>query len=226
MPQFAGGRSVALSLACGAAVAAWSGGAIAEVRCPAPAGGSAALAATDAAGRLAWIEGRLDHAEADGRLWSFGWGAGIAAAGVGSLAAVPFVVHSDRVDWYTGAVSAGVGVAAFVFAPPAALSEAPALRADLVRSTGAADVCRLLAGAEARLARTAADEARQGRWFVHVGNLVFNTGLGLFLGLGYHHWGAGLTNAVAGAAVGEAIIFTRPTAAIHDLDDYLAAKRE
>jgi hypothetical protein len=209
-------------------------------RCPVPEAGSPALGDVDPARRLAWIDGHLSHAEKNARLWTFGWGGGIAAAGIGSLAAVPFVAKESRVDWYTGVVSAGVGVAAFVIAPPAVLHDAPALRAEITRrrSDAAAaaanaaaaadatanadtDVCPLLAAAEARLVHDARDEERQGRWYVHVGNLVFNAGLGLFLGLGYHHWGAGVVNALAGAAVGEAIIITRPTATIDDLGDYL-----
>jgi hypothetical protein len=55
---------------------------------------------------------------------------------------------------------------------------------------------------------------------VHLGNVLFNVGLGLFLGLGYHHWEAGAINAGVGIAVGEALILTRPTAAIDDLDAY------
>ncbi len=199
----------------------------AQDRCPVPEAGTAALGDVDPARRLAWIDGHLSRAEKNARLWTFGWGGGIAAAGIGSLAAVPFVAKETRVDWYTGAVSAGVGVAAFVIAPPALLHDAPALRAEIARrqsdadADADADVCPLLAAAEARLVHDARDEALQGRWYIHVGNLVFNAGLGLFLGLGYHHWAAGVVNALAGAAVGEAIIFTRPTATIDDLGDYL-----
>lgn len=197
-----------------------SAAARAQDRCPASAVSAPALDGLDPSRRLAWIAAHLSQSEAHARLWTFGWGGGIAAAGAGSLAAVPFVAPDSRVDWYTGAVSAGVGVAAFVFAPPAVLADAPALRAEIARSGSGADVCPLLASAEARLVRDARDEARSGRWYVHVGNLLFNAGLGLFLGLGYHHWGAGIVNAAAGAAVGEAIIFTRPTAAIDDLGAY------
>jgi hypothetical protein len=210
-----------VAVALGVAVLGWSAPAGAQVRCPLPDTASSALGGVQPARRLSWISGRLTHAEKNARLWTFGWGGGIAAAGVGSLVAVPFVASGDRVDWYTGAVSAGVGVAAFVFAPPAILHDAPALRADLARPRSQADLCALLASAEARLVHDARDEEQQGRWYIHVGNLVFNAGLGLFLGLGYHHWSGGIINAVSGAAVGEAIIFTRPTASIGDLGSYL-----
>ena len=42
----------------------------------------------------------------------------------------------------------------------------------------------------------------------------------LFLGLGFHHWTSGIINGAAGAVVGEAIIFTQPTATIDDLAEY------
>jgi hypothetical protein len=196
--------------------------AVASPGCPTPAAAGPQLAGVDPTRRLAFLEERLTYAEHKARLWTFGWGGGIAAAGIGSLVAVPFVAPENRVDWYTGAVSAGVGVAAIAIVPPVVLETAPALRADIASATLPADVCSLLATAESDLVRVARDEERQGAWYVHVGNVLFNVGLGLFLGLGFHHWEAGAINAAVGTAVGEALILTRPTAAIHDLDGYLA----
>jgi len=216
-----GPGAAAVAVAVTAALLGWSAPARAEDRCPIPDAGSTALGGQEPERRLTWIADHLSAAEGNARLWTFGWGGGIAAAGVGSLVAVPFVAPESRVDWYTGAVSAGVGVAAFVFAPPAILHDAPALRSEIARPRSEPDVCALLASAEARLVHDARDEEQQGRWYIHLGNLLFNAGLGLFLGLGYHHWGSGAINALAGAAVGEAIIFTRPTATIDDLGTYL-----
>jgi hypothetical protein len=213
-------RFLLLALA-GAAILLHPARARADLPCPGPKGGGPTLAAVDPVRRLTWISQRLSRGEKNARLWTFGWGWGIAAAGVGSLIPVPFVAPDTRVDWYTGAVSAAAGVAAFVFAPPAILHDAPAVRAELARAAPDAEVCPLLLDAEARLVRDARDEAQQRRWYIHVGNILFNAGLGLFLGLGYHHWSSGVANALAGAAVGEAVILTSPTAAMHDLDDYL-----
>jgi hypothetical protein len=50
--------------------------------------------------------------------------------------------------------------------------------------------------------------------------VLLNTGVGLFLGLGYHHWGAGAWNALGGSAIGEAIILTQPTGTMADLRRY------
>jgi hypothetical protein len=55
---------------------------------------------------------------------------------------------------------------------------------------------------------------------VHVGNVVLNAGVGLFLGLGYHHWVAGALNFASGAAIGEVIIFTQPTNVVDGLRRY------
>jgi len=214
----------AIGLGAWLAAAAWLAPrpARAAVGCPTPAAAGPGLAAVDPTQRLVWLQDRLTYAEHKARLWAYGWGGGIAAAGAGSLAAVPFVSPENRVDWYTGAVSAGVGVAALVISPPIVLETAPALRAEIARATLPADVCSLLQVAESDLVRVARDEEIQGRWYVHLGNVLFNVGVGLFLGLGYHHWEAGAVNAIVGTAVGEALILTRPTAAIHDRDAYLA----
>ena len=59
---------------------------------------------------------------------------------------------------------------------------------------------------------------------MHAGNLLFNTGVLLFLGLGYHHWTPGIINGVAGAAVGEAIILSQPAETIDDLAAYRAGR--
>lgn len=196
--------------------------ALAAAGCPVPEAAAPGLGDVDPARRFSWIDAQLTSGRRTARIWTFSWGGGIAAAGIGSLLAVPFVAPENRVDWYTGAVSAGVGVATLVIVPPAVLRTAPELQSQIANTPPGADLCPLLRVAEADLARVARDEERQGAWYVHLGNVLFNLGLGLFLGLGYHHWEAGAINAAAGAAVGEALILTRPTAAIDALEAYRA----
>jgi hypothetical protein len=213
--------AIRLGVAIAVAVSVAPTPAHATVSCPTPPEARPELGAISSTRRLGWIEDRLTDAEHKARLWEYGWVAGIGAAGIASLAAVPFVAPENRVDWYTGAVSAGVGVATLLVVTPVVLDAAPALRAEVARAAPA-DLCPVLRLAESDLVRVAQDEERQGRWYVHLGNVLFNVGLGLFLGLGYHHWEAGAVNAAAGIAVGEALILTRPRAAIHDLDTYRA----
>ncbi len=146
----------------------------------------------------------------------------MAAGGVGSLVAVPFVVPENRVDYYTGAVSAAFGVFPFVIFPLPVLSDAPELHATAA-AVDNAHLCATLSRAEDALVRNAREERLQRAWWVHAGDVVFNAGVLLFLGLGYHHWASGLINGGAGLAVGEAMIFTSPIGSIDDLAAYRRA---
>src|SRR5262249_58517228 len=119
-------------------------------------------------------------------------------------AAVPSVAASQRVDYYTGAVSAAVGVIPFIVAPLSVSHDAPRLQAALAELPPPPDpnVCPLLLDAERALERGAHDERLARSWWAHGANLAFNTGVLLFLGLGYQHWLPGLINGGAGLAVG------------------------
>jgi hypothetical protein len=208
------GRLVAVVL-CGAMVMEPISGARA-VTCAAPVGSTRSFAGVSGRARLLWISGRLDADAAKARRWARWWGGGIGAAGVASLAAVPFVSAEDRVDWYAGAATAAVGVIPFVFSPLDVTRAAPELRAAIASGPSDDDprFCAVLADAEGRLRESAANERWNRGWWIHAGNIAFNTAVLLFLGLGYGHWTSGVVNGVAGAAAGEAIIFTQPTGAI------------
>jgi hypothetical protein len=205
-------RLVSASFALGL-LAATAGTALARP-CPNMTGADGRLVSVDGDVRLDWIREHLDRTARHARIWAWGWGGGIGAAGAASLAAVPFVAPQNRVDWYTGAVSAAVGVLPFAIDPPKVIRDARELNAEH------GEVCVVLSDAEMRLVRSAEDQQRGLTWWFHVGNLAFNTGVTLFLGLGYGHWTAGLINGLAGLAVGEAIYFTQPTATIEDLRTY------
>lgn len=199
--------------------------AVAPVRaatCPVPPGAAASLAGIDGRERLRWIDERLEREATKGRFWADAWAIGIGAAGLGSLAPVPFVRASDRVDWYTSAATAAFGVIPFVVSPLAVTRDAPKLHAAIAALPPDDDarVCLALVDAEHALGADAADERWQRGWWIHAGNLAFNTGVLLFLGLGFHHWSSGVINGASGAVVGEAIIFTQPTNTIDDAASY------
>ena len=201
----------------------------AAVSCPPTlAGADPRLGGIEAEARLAWIDEHLARTAARARWWTWAWGLGIGGSGVASLAVVPSVERSARVDWYTSAGSAAIGVVPLVVAPLKVVRDARELHAGLAAHAPGAppalEVCPLLADAEARLVRDAADQRDQQRWWFHAGNLAFNTGVALFLGLGFHHWTSGIINGVAGAAVGEALILTQPTGTIDDLGAYRAGQ--
>jgi hypothetical protein len=193
-------------------------------RCPVPAGAAPELVTVDAELRLAWIDASLARTAHQAHVWTWGWGIGIGAATLGNLAPLPFVAPQDRIDWYVGAATTIIGVVPLLVAPLDVVGDSRALRARLSVRTPADDVCPLLADAEGKLIRDAKNQADGRRWWLHVGNVALNTGVGLFLALGYHHWLAGAFNAVVGTAIGEAIILTQPTSSIGDLERYRAGR--
>jgi hypothetical protein len=190
--------------------------------CPAPQDADPGLVAVDGQDRLLWIDRHLSREAGRGRLWAEAWALGIGAAGVGSLVPVPFVAAGDRIDWYTSAATAAIGIVPFVVSPLSVTRDAPRLHDAIagLPSNDDAQVCRLLVAAERDLAAGAADERWQQGWWTHAGNIAFNTAVTLFLGLGYHHWTSGLINGVSGALVGETIIFTQPMGAVEDAAAY------
>jgi hypothetical protein len=200
--------------------------AAAETHCPIAAGAGSGVANQPAELRLAWIDAELAKGSYKARRWTWGWGIGIGGATIVNLAFIPFVSKEDRIDWYVGAGTTVIGIVPLLIAPLDVVADSRELRAKIEErpppTAGGErpDVCPLLADAEARLIRDAKNQADGQRWWLHVGNVALNTGVGLFLGLGYHHWGAGVWNAVGGSAIGEAIILTQPTATIDDLETY------
>ena len=192
--------------------------------CPVPAGAAPELGALDAELRLAWIDASLARTAHQAHVWTWGWGIGIGVATLANLAPLAFVAPEDRIDWYVGAGTTVIGVVPLLVAPLDVVGDSRALRARLALRTPADGVCPLLADAEAKLIRDAKNQADGRRWWLHVGNAVLNTGVGLFLALGYHHWGAGALNAVVGTAIGEAIILTQPTSSIGDLERYRSGR--
>jgi hypothetical protein len=204
----------------GALLAARTPEALAADRCPPGAGSGASLIEIDPELRLHWIDDRLGRTAHRARLWTWGWGTGIVVATVANLVPLAFVPPNERVDWYTGAATTIVGIVPLVIAPLDVVDDSRALRTRMAARAPDDDVCLLLADAELKLARDAKNQADGKRWWLHVGNVLLNTGVGLFLGLGYHHWTAGAFNAVVGTAIGEAIILTQPTSSIDDLRTY------
>ena len=186
------GRAVALGAVL---VAALGSRARATVACPVGAGGSAALGRINPELRLRFIDEHLARTAHRAQVWTWGWGIGIGVATVANVVPLLFVAPEDRIDWYVGAGTTIVGVVPLLIAPLDVVGDARELRARLAARTATDDVCALLADAEAKLVRDAQNQSDGQRWWLHVGNVVLNTGVGLFLGIGYHHWGAGAFNA-------------------------------
>jgi hypothetical protein len=188
---------------------------------PAAAVGAATpqLGALDPELRLRWIDAELARSARHARQWTWTWGLLLGAGTIANLAPLPFVAKDERIDWYTGAATTAIGIVPLLIAPLDVIADSRDLRARLA-VPGAADTCTRLADAEALLVRDAQNQADGRRWWLHVGNVVLNAGVGLFLIVGFHHWGAGIWNAASGAVIGELIILTQPTGAIDSLRRY------
>jgi hypothetical protein len=171
--------------------------------------------------RLAWIDEELARGARQVHDWKWGWGVALGVGTVANLVPLAYVPPRRRIDWYTGAVTTVVGIIPLVLAP---LDGSPESREQEIGVAARArpDTCALLAEAETRLVRDAQLQAAGQRWWVHLGNVLVNAGVGAFLIVGFRHWRAGIFNAAVGASVGEAIILTQPTGAIHDLEHYRA----
>jgi hypothetical protein len=183
--------------------------------CPAE---SQALAAQNDEVRLVWIQTHLARTAHSATVWLRGWEIGIASAGAINVALIPILgdTHDHRVVFGIGAAAAFIGLIPFVFMPPRVIADHRTVDA---LAASSADRCAVLAEAERRLAASAAAQRKQRAWYMHVGNIAFNTGIALVFGA-FGHWGAGAASGIAGAAVGEAIIFTHANGSIDDLARY------
>ncbi len=183
--------------------------------CPAP---TAALAGVDAETRLRLVTDAFRREVRDTDIWSWSWGSTyVAASAAQGITAALIRDRATRIDLTVGALSAGFG-ALTLYGLPLRVTLPLVDRA----WTREPDLCRRLARAEATLADVADRQRLASSWIPHVGNVLFNVGIGLILGLGYGHWkSAGLSSGI-GIVVGEANVLTQP----HRLPDVLERYRE
>ena len=177
------------------------------------------LGALDPERRLRFIDAELARSAHRAKVWTWGWGIALGVGAVANLAPLIWVPPDQRVDWYTGAFTNTIGIVPLLIAPLDVIGDSRELQARLT-ARGTTDVCALLTDAETRLVHDAKNQADGRRWWLHVANFALNAGVGLFLGVGFHHWGAGLFQFASGAVIGELIIFTQPTGAIDSLRRY------
>jgi hypothetical protein len=156
----------------------------------------------DCEGRAAWIQARLEREARRVTAWRWGWGVTAVAGAGGQLAAAALVSDRDaRIDLAVGGASTlGLGVG--VLLPP---------EIDVRDAPGACPA--RLADAERRLAEAGRSERASRSPWLHAGNVAFNAGVGLLLGLAWHHWASGAINFAAGTVVGELQLFTVPDGA-------------
>jgi hypothetical protein len=184
------------------------------------AGGSAALQAADSAARLTFIRERLKREAPRARLYTGLWGGAYSLITLGELALVPVTAPAEHVDNYAGAIASLVTVGMLIAMPLEVMDDADAFDGRVANQAASGGPCAGLAEAERLFLRDAEGEAFGVSLLMHGTNVALNAVLALVLGLGYGHWGAGALNAVVGAVLGEATIFTQPTQLVTDLERY------
>lgn len=178
--------------------------------CERPAGASAqGVAGLSDEARLAFLSRLLSEESVRAHNWVLAWGAIYGGLGIGQLALMPLFTREEQPDWYWGAAGTGVGLAFTLLGRPEVLEAGPHY-AKKASTVSAEDRCALIAEGE-RLLGTGAEAEEAGFvWYLHVGNVLFNVGLGLVLGLGYNHWQAAIMNFAIGTAIGEMNILSAP----------------
>lgn len=176
--------------------------------CPVPNGASSALESFDAEVRLRFLKQRLDSQVTRGKLWMGLWGGAYGLLTVGQMGVTGYVGEEQKKDLYVGSAAALVGTLTVLLASPKVIAGTEALEKELAT---AKDVCEQVALAERTVHTLAEDQRVAKKPVAHIGNVIFNIGLGLIVGLGFGHWTAAIINTLVGIAVGEALIFSRPS---------------
>jgi hypothetical protein len=183
---------------------------------------TAQLSANDATvkERIDYIQNVLDGGEKGAKLWWNGWLIGYSAATV--VQGAVLITSNDkstREDMTTGAVTTLLGAVGQLITPmvPAKAPE------ELKRMAGETNEERTvkLAYAEELLKRSALREKSGRSWQTHAVAGVVNLSSGLITWLGFKRtiW-AGIGNFALNTAVTEAQIWTQPTKAMRDYEDY------
>lgn len=195
--------------------------ALGATECAVPEGASPVSVASQGADvRLRFLSKLLREEGDASKRWSGGWGGLYGLLAVTQLAVMPLFAKEEWPDWYWGAGSSLVGVAFTVLGPLEVQHAGEPFAKSAERASGD-EVCRLIAEGERLLREGAEQEAGSARWFMHAGNVLFNAGLGLVLGLGYERWVSAAINFAVGTLIGELTIFTAPNQLVPGLERYL-----
>jgi hypothetical protein len=169
--------------------------------------------------RLRFLEDRLDAGRRHAKTWYYGWlGFNTACLAYTTASAAVDSARPRSFD-IVNATQAAIGVGDLVFLRPMPGRDG----ADPIRGPADASyadkVARLAKGQQILLAAAQRAEERSS-WTNHIGNLVFNLlGGGILVALHEPQYAAIAT--LSGTAVGEAYIWSEPSRAPEDLEEYL-----
>jgi hypothetical protein len=183
--------------------------------CPLPARATPELAAYDDFDRYSFLRDRIHQSATHAAIYMGGWATVYGATAVTQFALIPAADAETRKDRILGGSAAAFGMI-FALVPPRILIEDGRLR-----SAESIGVCGDIARVEAALDASIRDEDFANSPLMHAGNFLFNMGLGLIIGVGFHHVDVAILTATSGVFIGEVQFYTRPHTSRADLDDYL-----
>lgn len=171
--------------------------------------------------RLQAIQLMLEQGQTNANRWWYGWLIGYSAATIGQGAVYFASKDKDtRQDMILGATTTFLGAMGQIFALTAP-GTAPDRLAQIAANTPEERSNKLLKAEE--LLRECAKQEKFGRsWKTHAITGVVNLGSGLVVWLGYKRsfW-EGVGNFALNTVITEAQIWSQPTRAISDYDDYI-----
>lgn len=173
----------------------------------------------ETAARLRFIEQRLEDGRTYAQYWGSGW---LAFYALGTVVTSAQAATDDdagrQADHVVSAVKALGGTVRVALIRPTARHGADAMFAVPATSP---ETCRQRLAIGEDLLRKNAEEARSRySWQRHLYNFVVNIGGGLIVSEGFDDPSRGLTSAILGIAIGEAMTWSHPWRGTKDLEDY------
>jgi hypothetical protein len=203
----------ALWLALALLLAVWPAGATADSTAS-----RAAMSDAELEQRLAFIEARLDKRQPGARRWQYGWTGFYSLTSAGqAFAALDSDDNDDQLNYAVGAVKSAGGLALLLLKPQPALGSKDTF-ATLPAQNRAQRLDKLEQG-EALLRDNALHATERFTWRRHALGIAGNL-LGGAVIAAYGDSGDALTSTLVGIAVSEATIWSEPTGAARDLEDY------
>ena len=168
--------------------------------------------------RLKFIETRLARLSPDARTWQYGWTGFHAAAAVAqSVLAVDANDSDDEVNYIVGAVKSTGALAQMLIKPLPAVQSATLFQA--LPSQSREERIHKLAQGEALLHENADRAVTRSGWKRHLIGIGANL-LGGVVIAAYGDSSDAVVSTLLGVAASEASIWTEPSRAINDLEDY------
>lgn len=179
---------------------------------------SAEISNTELEQRLKFVETRLARQSPGARYWQYGWtGFHAASAAAQAVLAVDADDHDDEVDYLVGAVKSTGALAQMLIRPLPVVQGATRFQA--LPSLSHEERIEKLRQGEALLYENASRAATRSGWKRH----LVGIGVNLLGGVAIAAFGDSddaVTSTLLGIAVSEANIWTEPSRASNDLEDY------